>query len=83
MTPELRDYARQVLLDAKLKVIKKSMEPDAPNTKNPFPSNKFHNWNEKMKQQNNYGEIVDFEFMRVISTDINPTPDDAYAREAH
>lgn len=82
MTPELRNYAREVLLEAKLKVIKKAMEPKAPSKIEPFPSNKFHNWNEKMRQQNNYNEIVDFEFMRVISTDINPSPDSAY-REAH
>lgn len=83
MSVDLRDYAREVLLEAKLKVIKKAMEPEVPAPNNPFPTNKFHIWNSKMKQQSNYSEIVDFEFMRIISTDVTPSPDDAYTEEAH
>lgn len=74
MTPEIREYARKALLDAKLKVIKKSMEPVTPTENRPFPNNSFHQWNEKMRNQSSYEEIVDFEFMRIISTETPSAP---------
>ena len=67
MNTEIRDYAREVLLEAKLKVIKKAMEPMEPTEESPFPSNSFHQWNEKVKKEKGYAAAVDYRFMGIVA----------------
>lgn len=63
----IREYAREVLLDAKLKIIKKYMEPIDPCPENPLPSNRFHLWHEEIKNEKDYDELVDQRFMGIIA----------------
>lgn len=82
MTPEIREYAREALHEAKLKVIKRAMEPVSPTDSNPFPSNAFHQWNEKVKKEKNYKDLVDHRFMGIITID-SPGFDQASLEEIH
>ena len=64
---DIREYARDTMLEAKLKVIKKAMEPINPTEKKPFPSNAFHQWHESVKKNENVDDLIHQRFMEVIS----------------
>jgi len=73
---DIRDYAHETLLEAKLKVIKRAMEPETPTKSNPFPNNSYHQWNEQAKNRTNYQDLVDQKFMGLIKA---PDPEQSEA----
>lgn len=62
----IKEFARETMLEAKLKVIHKAMEPVEPSPEAPFPTNSFHNWHETIKKDPQYENIVHDEFMDLL-----------------